>query len=312
MLSNFWSDFDFWWVAFFDKWHTLIRIVLILVGALVIRQVLLSLVKRTVKQVVTGANGKADRMPQSPLANARIVQRAKTLGSVLSNLITWTMIVSAIAAVLSELGVAVGAIVAGAGIVGAGIGFGAQSLVRDLISGLFIVFEDQYGVGDSVDLGQASGVVESVGLRVTQVRDVTGTVWYVRNGEVVRVGNQSQGWSRVVLDIALPYDTQIEKARTAILKAATSLLNDPSFGKQMLGSPEIWGIESISGEQLVLRMVQQVGPVDADAVARELRSRIKIELDSAKLRLADSRNPIYVELAGKPLGASAAKGKSAK
>ena len=312
MLSNFWSDFDFWWVAFFDKWHTLIRILLILVGALIIRQVLLSLVKRTVKQVVTGANGKADRPNQSPLANARIVQRAKTLGSVLSNLITWTMVVSAIAAVLSELGVAVGAIIAGAGIVGAAIGFGAQSLVRDLISGLFIVFEDQYGVGDSVDLGQASGVVESVGLRVTQVRDVTGTVWYVRNGEVVRVGNQSQGWSRVVLDIALPYDTQIEKARTAILKAATSLLNDPSFGKQMLGGPEIWGIESISGAQLVLRMVQQVGPVDADAVARELRSRIKIELDLAKLRLADARNPIYVELAGKPLSASAPRGKSAK
>jgi small conductance mechanosensitive channel len=301
MLSNFWADFDLWWLVFWGKWHTLIRIVLILVGALVIRQVLLALVKRTVKQVVSGANGKADRAPQSPLANARIVQRAKTLGSVLSNLITWTMVVSAIAAVLSELGVAVGAIVAGAGIVGAAIGFGAQSLVRDLISGLFIVFEDQYGVGDSVDLGQASGVVESVGLRVTQVRDVTGTLWYVRNGEVVRVGNQSQGWSRVVLDIALPYDSRVDKAQAAILKAANGLVKDPNFGKQMLGEPEVWGIEAISGEQLVLRLVQQVAPVDADAVARELRSRIKVELDAAKLRLADSRHPIYVEVAGKPI-----------
>ena len=209
------------------------------------------------------------------------------------------MVVSTIAAVLGELGVAVGAIVAGAGIVGAAIGFGAQSLVRDLISGLFIVFEDQYGVGDSVDLGQATGVVESVGLRVTQVRDVSGTLWYVRNGEVVRVGNSSQGWSRVVLDIALPYESKIEKAQDAILRAASELARDANFEKQLLGEPEVWGIEALSGEQIVLRLVQQVGPSDADAVARALRSRIKNELDLAGVKLADKRQPIYVEASGR-------------
>ena len=301
MLSNVWTDFDIWWTAVWEHWHTLIRIVLILVGAVVIRAILLALVRRTVKQVVNGAEAKAEKAPQSPLLSARIIQRSKTLGSVLSNLITWTMVVSTIAAVLGELGVAVGAIIAGAGIVGAAIGFGAQSLVRDLISGLFIVFEDQYGVGDSVDLGQATGVVESVGLRVTQVRDVTGTLWYVRNGEVVRVGNSSQGWSRVVLDIALPYDTKIDKAQDAILKAATALAKDSSFGKQLLGQPEVWGIEALSGEQIVVRLVQQVGPSDSDAVARELRSRIKAALDAAKIKLADKRQPIYVEAAGKAI-----------
>lgn len=301
MLSNVWTDFDIWWTAVWEHWHTLIRIVLILVGAVVIRAILLALVRRTVKQVVNGAKAKAEKAPQSPLLSARIIQRSKTLGSVLSNLITWTMVVSTIAAVLGELGVAVGAIIAGAGIVGAAIGFGAQSLVRDLISGLFIVFEDQYGVGDSVDLGQATGVVESVGLRVTQVRDVTGTLWYVRNGEVVRVGNSSQGWSRVVLDIALPYDTKIDRAQDAILKAATALAKDSSFGKQLLGQPEVWGIEALSGEQIVVRLVQQVGPSDSDAVARELRSRIKAALDAAKIKLADKRQPIYVEAAGKAI-----------
>jgi small conductance mechanosensitive channel len=120
-----------------------------------------------------------------------MILRAKTLGSVLSNFITWSIYVIAVTMLLSELGVAVGALIAGAGILGAALGFGAQNIVRDLLSGLFIVFEDQYGIGDSVDLGEASGVVESVGLRITQLRDSKGTLWYVRNGEILRVGNMS-------------------------------------------------------------------------------------------------------------------------
>jgi small conductance mechanosensitive channel len=298
MLSNFWTDLDSWWTNAWNHWETLIRIVLILIGAVALRFGLLVTVRRTVRQVISGAKSKAEKSPTSPLLSARVVQRANTLGSVLSNLITWSIVVGTIAAVLSELGVAVGAIIAGAGIVGAAVGFGAQSLVRDLISGLFIVFEDQFGVGDSVDLGQATGVVEAVGLRVTQVRDNQGVLWYVRNGEVVRVGNHSQGWSRVVMDIALPYETKVDKAMSVILKAAEGLLNDPSFGKQLLGRPEVWGLEALSGEQIVIRLVQQVGPSDSDAVARELRVRIKAELDAAKIRLADKRQ-IYVEAAGK-------------
>lgn len=299
MLSNVWTDFDIWWAATWSHWQTLIRIVLILVGALVLRSLLLLVVRRTVKQIISGVNSKLAKSPLSPVSNARVVQRANTLGTVLSNLITWSVVVATIMSVLSELGVAVGAIIAGAGIMGAAIGFGAQSLVRDLISGLFIVFEDQYGVGDSVDLGQATGVVESVGLRVTQVRDVSGTLWYVRNGEVVRVGNQSQGWSRVVLDIALPYEAKVDVAHAAILKAAESLLDDADFGDQLIGNPEVWGLEVLSGEQIVLRLVQQVGPTEADVVARELRTRIKRELDAANVKLADRRQPIYVEAAGR-------------
>ena len=298
MLSNVWTDFDLWWATTWSHWQTLIRIVLILVGALVLRSLLLLVVRRTVKQIISGVNSKLAKSPLSPVSNARVVQRANTLGSVLSNLITWSVVVATIMSVLSELGVAVGAIIAGAGIMGAAIGFGAQSLVRDLISGLFIVFEDQYGVGDSVDLGQATGVVVSVGLRVTQVRDVSGTLWYVRNGEVVRVGNQSQGWSRVVLDIALPYEARVDVAHAAILKASESMVNDVDFGDSLIGSPEVWGLEVLSGEQVVLRLVQQVGPTAADVVARELRTRIKRELDDAKIKLADRRQPIYVEVAG--------------
>jgi moderate conductance mechanosensitive channel len=292
------SGFLTWWGAVWDVWHTPIRILAIIIGAVLVRSLLLLSVRRVVKGIIAGMNGKAAQA-SGLVANARVVQRSRTLGSVLSNFFTWTVVLVALSSILSELGVAVGALVAGAGILGAALGFGAQSLVRDLISGIFIVFEDQYGVGDSVDLGQATGVVESVGLRVTQVRDVSGVLWYVRNGEVVRVGNQSQGWSRVVLDIPIAYSAPVDKARELILSAAHSLTSDPEISKQLMGEPEVWGIELLTGEQVVLRLVQQVGPSHADDIARELRARIKVALDKNKISLANSKTPIHVEVSGK-------------
>lgn len=186
---NFFETISNWIALVWQDWSTLIRISLIVIGAVILRSILLVSVRRVVKGIVSGAKNKSDS--NGALAQARLVQRARTMGSVLSNLITWTVYTIAITMLLSELGVAVGALIAGAGIVGAALGFGAQNLVRDLLSGLFIVLEDQYGVGDKVDLGEASGVVENVGLRVTQLRDAKGTLWYVRNGEILRVGNSS-------------------------------------------------------------------------------------------------------------------------
>jgi small conductance mechanosensitive channel len=298
------QDIATWWPEFWQQWQTPIRIAAILLGTVIARWALLVSVSRVLKQVENGTNGKlaqsaARTISQSPIAKARVIQRAKTLASVMSNLITWSLLLFAVGAVLSELGVAVGALVASAGILGAALGFGAQSLVKDLINGLFIIFEDQFGVGDSVDLGEARGVIENVGLRVTQVRDVNGVLWYVRNGEIIRVGNQSQGWSRVILDIPLSYKANIDKAREAILQAAQELVKDSNFAKRMLGQPEIWGIESVTADQVVMRLVQQVGPQDADEVARELRLRIKNKLDAAKIALASEKSAIYVEVAGK-------------
>ncbi len=298
------QDLANWWPEFWQQWQTPIRILAILLGTLIARWILLASVRRVLNQVENGTNGKlnlqdAKQSSQSPIAKARVIQRSRTLASVLSNLITWSLLLFAVGAVLSELGVAVGALVASAGILGAALGFGAQSLVKDLINGLFIIFEDQFGVGDSVDLGEARGVIENVGLRVTQVRDVNGVLWYVRNGEIIRVGNHSQGWSRVILDIPLSYMVNIEKAREVILEAAKELVKDSSFAKRMLGQPEIWGIESITADQVVMRLVQQVGPQDADDVARELRLRVKKKLDAAKITLASDKNSIFVEVPGK-------------
>jgi len=280
-----------WIVSFYTEWGPGLRILLSILAALLLRGLLQLAINRVVKSVTKSVRKIEDITKEtSPLAQARLLQRTRTIASVLGNLATWGLAFTVISIALTEVGVSAGAIVAGAGILGAGLGFGAQSLVKDLISGLFIVFEDQYGVGDFVDLGQAEGVVESVGLRVTQVRDLEGTLWFVRNGEIMRVGNQSQGWARAVLDVAIEYKSNISKAQEALIKAAKSIAG------KTLGEPEIWGINSISGDEIVLRLVQKTKPEDKDDVARKLRLAVKEEFDKADIKLAPSSNAIYVNV----------------
>ncbi|NBQ98011.1 MAG: mechanosensitive ion channel family protein [Microbacteriaceae bacterium] len=250
-------------------------------------------IRRLIKGVALSVR-KLEGVEHSPVAQARLMQRTRTIASVLGNLSTWGLMFAVVSVVLSEAGVSPGAIFAGAGILGAGIGFGAQSLVKDLISGLFIVFEDQYGVGDSVDLGQASGVVESVGLRVTQVRDLEGTLWFVRNGEIVRVGNQSQGWARIVIDVALEYNSNLDKAHESLTRAAKAIKDKSA----LIGDAEVWGINALSGDQVIVRLVQKTKPEEKDDLARELRKLVKAELDKSKIKLATGQNSIYVNVKG--------------
>jgi small-conductance mechanosensitive channel len=273
------------------EWGFAIRIALIIVGLFVIRLVLLVLIRRVVTSVTSGVKRRAGAddtkaLDASPLARARIVQRARTIGLVLSNLITAGLLISAVIAILSELGVAIGALAAGAGILGAALGFGAQSLVRDFISGLFIVVEDQFGVGDFVDLGSATGVVESIGLRVTQVRDLEGTVWYVRNGEILRVGNSSQGWSRVILDLPLAYNSDLDKAKKVIEQAAAKLAETLGSKSGLIGKAQVWGIQALEVEAVVFRVVQQVRSSKKDEIARLIRLEVKKAIDKAGIKLS--------------------------
>jgi len=287
--------FPEWLTQFYADWGPAIRIVLTILVALITRAFMQFLIRRIVKGVAKSVRKIEDG--GSPLAQARLLQRTKTIASVLGNLATWGLTLTVLSVVLSEVGVSPGAIIAGAGIIGAGLGFGAQSLVRDLISGLFIVFEDQYGVGDSVDLGQASGVVESVGLRVTQVRDVEGTLWFVRNGEIVRVGNQNQGWSRIVIDIALSYTSDIAKAQDALRDAAKEAAK--AMPGTAIDDAEVWGVNALSGDQVVVRLVQKTKPEHKDELARELRLAIKNNIDQAGIQLAAGANNVYVNVASK-------------
>jgi small conductance mechanosensitive channel len=173
--------------------------------------------------------------------------------------------------------------------VGVALGFGAQNVVKDFLSGMFMMLEDQYGVGDVIDFEKATGTVEAVGLRTTRLRDVNGTVWYVRNGEVIRVGNKSQGFAQVVLDVPIDATADVERASRAILEVSTALRAEPDWAPVFLGEPELLGVERMSREETVLRLVARVRPLEQWRVARELRRRIRIRLDHLDI---DSTLPV--------------------
>jgi len=193
-----------------------------------------------------------------------------------------TAVIGAIAIVmiLEELNYSVGPLLASAGIVGVALGFGAQNLVKDFLSGVMMLLEDQFGVGDVVDLGEAIGVVEAVGLRVTQVRGLDGTVWYVRNGEVLRVGNYGQEWARAILDVRVAYGEDTARARELILDVARELASDPEWSERFIDEPEIWGVEELAADGVVIRLVVKTRPLEQWAISRELRERIKAKFDA--------------------------------
>ncbi|RZS59375.1 small conductance mechanosensitive channel [Microcella putealis] len=281
-------------VTFVQTNEAVFRIAGVIVGAVILRWVLLISIRRVVDRVVSGVK-KAQavehtvELSASPLHAVRVVQRTRTMGSVLRNIVTWSIVAVAIVLILSELNFSVTALIASAGVLGAALGFGAQSLVKDMLNGLFMVFEDQLGVGDIVSLqstqGPVDGVVESVGVRVTQVRDVGGTLWFVRNGEIVTVGNKSQGWARVIIDLPAPYTSDVEAVERTMLETAQRLADDPKWRRKVLEKPEIWGIESISAEALVIRLVMKVRGPEQFEIARELRLRLKLALDELGVAL---------------------------
>ena len=274
----------------------------ILVVAIVARFVLHRVIDKITNGILSGRTGIGrleERLPSalvvtSPMASARREQRGRTLASVLKSVTTATIGAIAALMILEQLGVNTGPLLASAGIVGIAVGFGAQALVRDVISGLFMLVEDQYGVGDVVDLGDASGVVEAVGLRVTRVRDVDGTVWYIRNGEVLRVGNRSQGWARAVLDVGIAYGEDVTRAEALLLEVAQGLRTDEKFGPLVLEEPEMWGVESVTADGVVLRLVVKTEPLQQSAVARELRRRIKERFDAEGVHVAHPQSAVWV------------------
>lgn len=249
------------------------------------------IIRRVVHRIVQGAKSKAEvadtrAIDRSPLASVRIVQRSRTLGSILSNIVNVAMVI--IAALLCvqiinpEL---LGSLALLSAAVGAGLGFGAQNIVKDVLNGIFIVAEDQIGIGDVVDVGLATGVVEYVSVRITHVRDVNGTLWYVRNGEILRIGNMSQGWSRVVLDLSLPSDVDVDEVEQLAGDVAAGLAHDPSWRSRVVGDPEVWGLESVEGDTLVVRLVLKAKPSTKEDVAAELRKRLLLAVRDRGIEL---------------------------
>jgi small-conductance mechanosensitive channel len=283
------------------------RILLVVLVAVVARALAHRAIRRLTDRTSTGAmptilrplrNRVAQTDPDGQITERR-TQRAEAIGSVLRSFASIVIMGIAVVLVLGELGINLAPIVASAGVVGVALGFGAQNLVKDFIAGIGIILEDQYGVGDVVDLGEAIGTVEAVGLRITRLRDVNGVVWYVRNGEVLRVGNKSQGYAQVVIDMPVAHDTDLERARAVMQEVADALYAEDEWAAMLLAEPESLGVEQITSEGVFLRL--QVRTINADQwrVGRELRMRLKERFVAEGIR---TPLPLLAASAGSPTG----------
>jgi moderate conductance mechanosensitive channel len=269
-----------------------LTIAVVLVAAVVVNRILRRTVKHVVERVTSNPPGDATTagVPPSLLVprvwNERREARAHTLGSVLRSTASIVVWVTALFTVFGVLSINLGPLIAGAGIAGIAIGFGAQSLVKDVVTGIFMLAEDQYGVGDVVDLGEAAGTVEKVSIRSTRLRDVYGVVWYVPNGQIARVANKSQEWSRALLDVTVSYDADLETAEQVIRQTADAVVAEPAWRSDVLEPPEVWGVEDFGPNGIAIRLVVKTRPTSQPGLMRELRARLKIALDEAGVSLA--------------------------
>lgn len=208
------------------------------------------------------------------LTSARARDRAGTVGAVLTSIFRTIVWVVALLTILGIIGINLGPFVATATVIGAAVGFGAQSLVKDFLSGLLIVVEDQYGVGDTITTGDITGVVESLNLRTTRVRSIDGTVWYVANGEIRKVGNSSEEYGQAVVDIVVPPGTDLNRAQALAEDEASAFATDPAWEGKILASPRVLGVQGIAADGVTMRVTAKTPVGDNPGVARALRARI--------------------------------------
>jgi moderate conductance mechanosensitive channel len=284
-----------------------LKIILVVLLAYVANRVVRRLIKRFIRGMTHKGLARLEALrSRAPLADTgqvdigRATLRTETLGGVLRSMATFAIWTMAILSILGTVGVNLGPLIAGAGIAGVAIGFGAQNLVKDFLAGMFMLLEDQYGVGDIVDTGEASGTIEEITLRVTRLRDLWGTVWYVPNGEIRRVGNKSQQWARALLDLGVAYDTEIGKASSVIKRVADELAADPAWKDVVLEEPEVWGIQEFGPNEVVIRLVVKVVPLQQFKVERELRGRMKEAFDAEGIEIPFPQRTVWLHNAEPP------------
>ncbi len=272
-----------------------LRILLIFIVAVIVNRLIRRVIRKTVfelsdnqarerKARLTKLTPKSLRPTQEhhPL---RAAARAETIGSVLKSISSMVVYSIATLMALAEVGINLAPLIAGAGVIGVALGFGAQSLVKDFLSGLFMLAEDQYGVGDVIDVGEAVGTVEVVNLRTTRLRSVDGTVWHVPNGEILRVGNMSQQWARALLDIDVAYDTDLERAMDVVKEVADEVFHADEWRTDMLEEPEVWGVQALGADGITIRLVIKTQPGQQWKVTRELNRRMKARFDIESIEI---------------------------
>ena len=265
-----------------------VLIVVTIVLALLARWALHRLIRRTVdtmsaratqRSAETDARGNV-LATTTGSSGERQRARVQAVGSLLKSISTFVVGLVAALTVMSLIGLPLGPLIASAGVGGVAIGFGAQSLVKDFLSGIFMIFEDQYGVGDVVDTGEAIGTIEEVSLRITRLRDFDGTVWYVRNGEIVRIGNRSQGYGAAWVDIPVSYTEDIKRVLDLIREVCDAFAEDPEWEPKLIEPPTVLGVDSIAGQTVTVKILAKCLPGENFGVQRELRARVKAAFDA--------------------------------
>jgi small conductance mechanosensitive channel len=303
------ADQPFWeWFASF--WGEALFIVVVIIVAAVLHVLGSRLISRSVDKWITSGRSRSDALTDTPEATVELQsmimgqrreQRAKAVGQLLRSGLVIVIWGTATLLILTELGVNVAPLIASAGVVGVALGFGAQTLVKDYLSGFFMIVEDQYGVGDLVDVGPVTGTVEEVALRVTRIRDPTGVVWYVRNGEILRVANQSQGWTMAAVVIPVSYDADLEAIRQVVVEVGNDMYNDPETRERMLGRPSFAGVEAVSGEAVYVRIMVKARAAQQVPLTRELRERLKGSFDAHGIVVPVLTRPMGYNADGTPM-----------
>jgi len=272
---------------------SLIAVGIIVVIAVVTRWLIVRAISLASRSAIKRARAQRDRTlsraerllsQATGLNTERAEQRIRTVASLSRNLVSITVVVIGLLTVMSVFDIPTAPLLASAGVGGLVLAFGAQSLIKDFISGIFMIMEDQYGVGDLVDVGEVRGTVEEVGLRVTQIRDLTGTLWYVRNGEILRVGNQSQGWSTAIIDIPVAQDEDSARVIEILDQVAADAEDDEELSKVLLERPTVAGVNSVSATTMIIRMTAKATANQHYGVQRTLLARSMAALAKAGVR----------------------------
>ena len=301
-------------LAQFSEWFLdrPIRFLAVILGAWLLSKILRRSIRKVVTHIVTADRSstlqRLDRLgvpisglvepEEDPIVVERRHARALSISNVLGSAVSVAVWSIGFTTALGTVGINLGPLIAGAGIAGVALGFGAQSLVQDCIAGLFMLLEDQYGIGDVIDLGEAVGVVEEVTLRTTVLRSLNGTVWHVPNGQVSRVGNLSQLWSVAVIDIDVAYDSDLAEVRSILNEAVSEVCAREEFTESVLEPPVVLGVESLGADGITLRVTIKVDPGDQWSIQRAVREHVKVVFDRHQIEIPFPQRTVWVRNEG--------------
>ncbi|MDO9486593.1 MAG: mechanosensitive ion channel family protein [Actinomycetota bacterium] len=283
------------WATIADwPWHIPLKLLIIVISAIVAQLIITRAIRKVVKSMVSHSRAPRPSDLRSldstseltaVVMTQRTEQRAQAIGALLRSISIVTIWTVAVMTMLTTVGINLAPLLASAGVLGVILGFGAQQLVADYLAGVSMIFEDQLGVGDVVNVGTVTGTVEDVALRCTRIRDFDGTVWYIRNGQMAFVANQSKGWTIARIDFPLSYDADLDQVRAVIDAEGQRMTNDPQYDRILLDAPTYAGVEIVRGDAVIIRIIAKTAPEQQFIATRVLRQAMKRALDEAGIKM---------------------------